>query len=1390
MSHAAEVLSQSTLIIGYPLDEASGTNADDVGANDLDATLNNGPSVVTGLIAEYANSRQFAAGTQFGERAHDSTMAKEYIAVEMIVNVTADRNGVDEDFAGKLNTGGWEYLLSRRAPDDAVNPGEIYFQVFSSGGVGFSAFGSALSAGTSYHVVGKYTPAGFYVFVDGYQVGFTAIGAFPGRAKDTFAFRIAIPRAGASDGGRFTGNGPWFYGSDTVDPLPAGEILQLAIESGFADPALTVEDAQHGHTADNVALTVGLTVLTVQDALHGHTADNVSLPLGTSDLLSVTGIHTTGGTLNLTPNGAVEVHYQTVLSTDPGFTVPLDEAFITDASRFFRDVTGRTPGQSLRSRARWRMTAGGAWSAWLESTPQIWTVLFVNPGRPSGAFTAPLFGEPIAGVNYCLAVTLDAGRSITTIELSDDYGASWAAIGALCFDTTAQTDGFYLARVTLDNAEVIEHAGFRIDNAGVVVWHETFDGSEPFVAQWSPSTPFFLLSGPSCLTGAVSHLGTLGNGEVSSFGLAEPDWLLMSRGVSISAELLPVTTGGGLPWERMYGSEVLDMAVVVQAQGTQPGADGVGIRAGIWHWDLSPSWSGGDGVDGYRYVGVGQGQFFVTIGDTSIYDTSAGGPSRFTEDIPVATGWTYMSGAGWLSGISIPPSACVLRPYKLLLNVWRPDPTGFPNRIRVFARLTGYDAYDPSLTFTSTIDQTVDLAAPFDCGHVAWASRKTVGAGSGDSIRAFRHVSVTPIGTDTCALPPPTVTTTQPQSTRPPGLPCELVLEAYAEDRVTLDWEVSTSQYHIQPWLCLPQNYGEQEIDVVAGAATIAQVEVVVIDKPQTANNQQTGWLTERIQDVHGRRHRLIRYIDPTIGWVVIADGPAAAPRMDDSYAAYKWAIRDTRETERKFRAFAHTMPRLPLGSPAVTDLSQFLSVSLVPPGPVPTFGTIPAAVALQGVYEPPAGAVSDAKISFQALWPGDPLLDQEITPDLILTPGAARQLAPQITQSNGQWTYTWPNIRIAYRDTVGGSWYLLDPWFTWPVGWGGPGFLLPEAYAAHLADGTTVQGVYKISLGSPFFLPWTPASGQAVEVMIINIAAASEDTPYYISGITTGQFLQNAYDGVYSQRDVVTGAIVPTGIRYDAAALAQMTDLVSLRLVEPIKDLRDWTEKYIYAPTGWVPALDSDGRISPVSQVPPAPALVVDTIDNDITEPSPNWDAGERVVNFIAFTYPRYYIPATGTAGSADGLLEREVIYEYQDSASIEEHGEQKFDYEGIAFAAFGDGVGAGTGTELGATLADLRQIHVLGRFRDGAQAIDVVVRRSTTAHLRAGDWVRTDLSWFPNYVTGQRDAQLHGQIIAIADLDCVWRRLLIEEAPEGATPLAVDDAAHAHAADNVTLA
>lgn len=424
---------------------------------------------------------------------------------------------------------------------------------------------------------------------------------------------------------------------------------------------------------------------------------------------------------------AIEIQYQATLNTDTNFASPFHDVLLTNDNRFIDPVTGLTVNTAYRARARWRSGPYGAWSDWTNIV--TWTTA-VAPPIVGSRFMTPLFGEPISGTNYCFTMYLEAGKSVTQYAISSNYGTNWTNISSECFDTTGYTDGFYIVKATLNDGKVVTHPGFRIDNADEVVWYESLKTAS-LANYWNPNTPVFCIKGPECIKDMIGHLYTLGGyqGEVASFGptAPAPNWVWNNRGVSFSAELSPITDGSGFFWEATWAGEALDMSLVIQGSGTTPGADAWGIRAGIRHWFCAPIW------EGQRFTGTGEGEFFISIGNVSGYDVVPAGTS-FSVPIKTAIGWTAL----WDS------PGCTVRPYKLLFDAYRPDPTGFPRRLRVFARLVYYDPYVETLASVATIDQTVDLNYDIPCGHCAMETRKTYGPGSEGSGRFFRYISIAP----------------------------------------------------------------------------------------------------------------------------------------------------------------------------------------------------------------------------------------------------------------------------------------------------------------------------------------------------------------------------------------------------------------------------------------------------------------------------------------------------------------------------------------------------------------------------------------------------------------------------------------------------------------------
>jgi hypothetical protein len=610
---------------------------------------------------------------------------------------------------------------------------------------------------------------------------------------------------------------------------------------------------------------------------------------------------------------------------------------------------------------------------------------------------------------------------------------------------------------------------------------------------------------------------------------------------------------------------------------------------------------------------------------------------------------------------------------------------------------------------------------------------------------------------------------------------CTLLLEVYDDDKATVLWEVSTDPGHVAPYLVMPDRYQEQEVDVATGSATIAQVAVTVIDPAQTPGSQQTGWLTAKLgiagfPDLIGRRCRLL--LMNGVGTTVVADGPASSPRLDPSYAAYSWDIRDIRDTERKIRAF-----------------EEGGTSALLPHGVLPGYGYDPVEdVYLIDPVEPVLGVfsyanseISGPSTGFVQLesFPGNtealrtiPIADWEAMAGEVVF-GASVDLGDTIEH---HYRVTFRDLTVRWRDQGSAdAWteirdtLIIDGVLIETVS-PTPGY---GSIHDHLVDSSPSIGtenareVHAIAFGSTD-LDLLPDGAQDIELVVISRKPPSKEHPLHLEGLTVGELIKGVVDGEYGPRDE-DGNVIPTGIRYDEAAVLQITDEVRMRLMEPIPDVRDWLEKYAYTPTGWAPALDTDGRLSPVWQVltqdPETSPELFATITDAITEPSPDWDGGTRIINVLRFKYPRDYVPEDpAQAQSGDGLRALDVILEFEDTISVDRNGRQVLEIDGRAFRAIGTPDGGslleqGVEAEVAYGLAQLRQAHVQARYSLGAPTINVPVRRSALPNLRAGDWAVVSLSWCPDYFTGQRGLQSRiAQVIAVGDLDCAWRRVMLE--------------------------
>lgn len=638
------------------------------------------------------------------------------------------------------------------------------------------------------------------------------------------------------------------------------------------------------------------------------------------------------------------------------------------------------------------------------------------------------------------------------------------------------------------------------------------------------------------------------------------------------------------------------------------------------------------------------------------------------------------------------------------------------------------------------------------------------------------------------------------------GAPCSLVLEVYEEDGETIAWEVGTDAEHPFPFLALPENYAAQEVDFLSGAATIGQVEVVVVDRRQIPGDQASGWMTERLTDgavpaIADRRCRLLRFISPELGSVVIVDGPAGAPRLHSSYAGYRWVIKDQRESERKIRAFTRTDAWvLPMGLEDGWGRYELAGEEewLVPPTE-PLVGTYrtdsndgkgrvtfegywtdPFDVGLLGNRFPSSGSVSDRAVELAAGVVEKVFVDSE-------------NLYADV------WRWTWSDFDVLWR-AAGSS----DPWTVVntidtanAANLAQGGTSLPRSVVNYIgpngertlpgidhaeADGVRIFAAYSLMIRGYKDVPTPgngilqdgdfPTAGQSIEVALRYRGEPTEAIPLHLeydtdgSPLTVGRLLERLYAGEFSDVDPSTGEFVPTGIRYDALALREMTDPVRAVIEKPIDDLRDWSERLAYAPTGWAPSLDRSLRIAPASQIPPDSFEGFPEVNSLNAAPTPDWNAGEFRINSLTFVYPRYFAAPTSEAAEVvNRLAKREVTFTFRSAGSLQRK-EEGVEFDGSLFAAVGASDGASLGDEYAATLAAERRLYVFDRYNYGAQAIQLPVRRTDSALWKAGDWIVVDVPWIPDYVLRRRGALWGGQIMSIEDLNCAWRVVLLEEA------------------------
>jgi hypothetical protein len=180
----------------------------------------------------------------------------------------------------------------------------------------------------------------------------------------------------------------------------------------------------------------------------------------------------------------------------------------------------------------------------------------------------------------------------------------------------------------------------------------------------------------------------------------------------------------------------------------------------------------------------------------------------------------------------------------------------------------------------------------------------------------------------------------------------------------------------------------------------------------------------------------------------------------------------------------------------------------------------------------------------------------------------------------------------------------------------GGPGATIPWVF---LYDPTKQLPTDSIRRPGYFYMPNAPAS----DLLPIHVGGSS--------GVDAFQHVKDVYDGQYqADADEYGNALTPATVRYSTAYLGAYSTgnpkglignprypRVRFRKTQP-ENMATHLERDIYGPFGVVPAIDAEGRIAPVSILPPDADSIASTtglqeLNAANSELLPTWQSPSR---------------------------------------------------------------------------------------------------------------------------------------------------------------------------------
>lgn len=599
-------------------------------------------------------------------------------------------------------------------------------------------------------------------------------------------------------------------------------------------------------------------------------------------------------------------------------------------------------------------------------------------------------------------------------------------------------------------------------------------------------------------------------------------------------------------------------------------------------------------------------------------------------------------------------------------------------------------------------------------------------------------------------------------------------------DGVVVEASFSTDPTHPRPYLDVPTTLAESSIDLLKGAAKIGEYSLVLADVAPIGD-QDAGAITAILAGpdgqsaINGRRGLLRTYRGD---WMVAMDGPLSTPGLGADRASYALRLRDVRDRERKLQLFARTgtstvLPRGVLGGY----------------GPLPGGGWLVApTVPLRGRYQlqevgilwstgrivldgAPTRAGANATVSL-------------VVTEMMLGPLSHTAPVPGVVfPGSGAQAAIYDQVTILWRpEGTAEAWNEISRMAS--VFDQGRGIVATIEGKLPSSDGAAldVRAATAIHL-SDSGVGTLPADGARVEVIIRYDGPASEAYPFHFEG-TAGEFLVAMHNGEFSEKP--DGGLPLLGLIDDEDAVLALDTPIRIRSKKVVDDARGWVEKNVYQPLGAAPALDLQGRISPIRYALPAADVEVPEINDAIVGPEASWShPSDNTVNVVRMKYFRdYRVPEEGDPyglrSDGDGIASKEVEQEFRFGISPSERllGEQAHEIETEAFRALGgtDGspVSGDVADETAAQLAKERTRQATDRYLFGGQIFGLPCRRAGLPNgLREGAWVLVAASFLPEYSTKRRGANRLCQIVTLRPVDPALVELTLEDAGPAHQPV-----------------